>query len=329
MKTKKMILLALFATLMLSCNGNEIMRCDFSEVEKQLIPYKKGKIYSFIDGAGKTINIPVIRVETRWPESRDDTQRDYYTFRSDIVELNSEQDNLNIHFRFDANDCILKRGYNKIVFSVVHFGTSSVFILRSNADGILVGDYDEGVIVNTSYHESIEINGKVYYDVIVQSFVTNDKTSIQLFFNKTYGILQIVRNDKNFLTLIPESSKSLSTASMSKLSVDTAPDTEGEAIVKVNQDLLKSLEEESEISAIPQIDFTVYPNPSDGNFTVKVLEEIQPYILEIFSHTGNLIETIRGENQTININKTKFSKGIYYIKLTMDVKTAVRNIVMK
>ena len=204
MKTKKIILLVLFAVLATSCGGKEIMRCDFTEAEKQLIPYKKGQVYSFIDGAGQTINVPVIRTETRWPESRDETEHDYYTFRSDIIELNSEQDNLNIHFRFDANDCFLGRGYNEIVFSVVHLDKTCVFTLRSNAEGILVGDTYKRIEINTSFRESVEINGKVYYDVIEQNFVTNAGVSSQLFYNKTYGILRVSRDGETFLTINPK-----------------------------------------------------------------------------------------------------------------------------
>ena len=57
----------------------------------------------------------------------------------------------------------------------------------------------------TFTHDSKEINGKVYYDVVEcnTSNDVNGKPTIptQLFYNKTCGILQINRDGENFLTL--------------------------------------------------------------------------------------------------------------------------------
>ena len=56
-------------------------------------------------------------------------------------------------------------------------------------------------------HNSIEINSKVYYDVVESKFIPNRQIigepgiSMQLYYNKTYGILQIIREGENFLTI--------------------------------------------------------------------------------------------------------------------------------
>ena len=257
MKTKEIILLALVAIFSFSsCKGEELGRCD---LPKGLIPYKKGQVYSFIDGAGQTINVPVIRTETRWAQSRDETEYDYYTFRSDIIELYSEQDNLKISFRFDADDCILKRGYNEIAFDVIHLDEFCVFTLRTNAEGFLVGDYtSQSVEMHTSFRESTEINGKVYYDVIEKSFVANTGVSAQLFYNKTYGILQINLDGKNFLTL----NGRLRSAEADSVSSET--EEEDALLLNEGTDESAAVIEVPEEMQDPGSPVSLFPNPSKG-----------------------------------------------------------------
>jgi len=49
-----------------------------------------------------------------------------------------------------------------------------------------------------------------------------------------------------------------------------------------------SLSEELTVEIIETtgVDFSVFPNPNDGNFTVKIEGEIQPYTIEIFNNLG-------------------------------------------
>jgi len=61
----------------------------------------------------------------------------------------------------------------------------------------------------TENYKSLEINGKVYYEVVEQKYNSTvydgrggqSKVFFQLFYNKTYGILQINRDGENFLTI--------------------------------------------------------------------------------------------------------------------------------
>ncbi len=70
------------------------------------------------------------------------------------------------------------------------------------------------------------------------------------------------------------------------------------------------------ISENPSI-FTVYPNPSNGKFTVKA-EGIQQanYKLTICNLLGQEIYTsfIKGQQTTVDIDLSDFSKGIYFVK---------------
>lgn|GEM_PF-4404738 len=44
--------------------------------------------------------------------------------------------------------------------------------------------------------DNLEINGKIYYDVVKQI-----RDNRQLFYNKTYGILQVIDGDKAILSI--------------------------------------------------------------------------------------------------------------------------------
>ena len=71
------------------------------------------------------------------------------------------------------------------------------------------------------------------------------------------------------------------------------------------------------ISKNPSL-FTVYPNPSNGKFTVKA-EGLQQanYKLTICDLLGKEIYTsfIKGQQSTADIDLTDFSKGIYFVKI--------------
>ncbi len=71
------------------------------------------------------------------------------------------------------------------------------------------------------------------------------------------------------------------------------------------------------ISKNPSL-FTVYPNPSNGKFTVKAEGPQQAnYKLTICDLLGKEIYTsfIKGQQSTADIDLTDFSKGIYFVKI--------------
>ena len=205
MKAKTLILLALVAILLSSCSlfafWGEVMRCDFTEAE-QIIPYRNGQVYSFIVSTGEVINVTAQR-ETIWLRHRlkVDNDTDYISYRRDIVSLNSESGNLRINFTFTASRCLPSEiprpggRYNTAMFSISHYDVGVGFSLRTNAEGILTDASD------TFFHESIEINSRVYCNVIERSFLTNAGSERQLFYNTTYGILQVNKDGENFLTI--------------------------------------------------------------------------------------------------------------------------------
>ncbi len=81
-------------------------------------------------------------------------------------------------------------------------------------------------------------------------------------------------------------------------------------------------------------DIAIYPNPSDGVFTISVSNlNARTADLRIINVIGNevLHETLsRGEGQfTTTIDLNSFAKGLYYIKLEANKFSAVRRVVIK
>lgn len=92
----------------------------------------------------------------------------------------------------------------------------------------------------------------------------------------------------------------------------------------------KSMEDLPNIQKIEnnKFDFSVYPNPNNGNFTIDLLQakEMKPYFVQIFKSNGILISKIDHCNSNqINFNHTGLASGIYYIKLSLKVDVAIKD----
>ena len=97
-----------------------------------------------------------------------------------------------------------------------------------------------------------------------------------------------------------------------------------------NEYSLFSLDELAiEYPEIVGVDFAVFPNPNDGNFTVKITGEIHPYTIEIFNSLGGLLGHVSCNDEIVNINRTDLDAGTYFVKITMIGKTAVKKIIVQ
>jgi len=192
-RTVSLILLALLAIFAFSSckGGEEICRSELSEGKKQSIPYEKGQVISFINAKGQVIDFTVTESKMEWKQIPEDgLTDDYSSIQIKSATLKSIPSDLEISLKVNADGC-LQDGYSLLNIEINNdWGIS----LISDAEGNLWTDS------KTSFHKNIEINGKVYYDVFEQKTYT----SVQLFYNKTYGILQINRYGENFLTLNPK-----------------------------------------------------------------------------------------------------------------------------
>ena len=85
------------------------------------------------------------------------------------------------------------------------------------------------------------------------------------------------------------------------------------------------------ISIIPSL-FTVYPNPSNGKFTVKA-EGFQQanYKLTICNLLGQEIYTaiFKGQQSTADIDLSDFSKGIYFVKFDDGTSSYIQKIIIE
>ncbi|MER2998000.1 T9SS type A sorting domain-containing protein [Pontibacter populi] len=83
-------------------------------------------------------------------------------------------------------------------------------------------------------------------------------------------------------------------------------------------------------------DFTIYPNPSNGVFTVSLANMTSRKAdLRIMNVIGNEIyhETITRENSvlstTVDLSRYSKAKGLYYVKLETDNFSVVRRVIVR
>ena len=76
-----------------------------------------------------------------------------------------------------------------------------------------------------------------------------------------------------------------------------------------------------EISFQPKqqaLSFTIFPNPSDGIFTLKIIDETNsetPYHLTILNVLGKKILETEILNANTQLELTKYTNGIYFLQL--------------
>lgn len=63
--------------------------------------------------------------------------------------------------------------------------------------------------------------------------------------------------------------------------------------------------------------FAVFPNPNDGNFSIKIPNGItMPYSLEIINSAGKIMYSIEHINANrVNVNQTGLTSGAYFIRI--------------
>ena len=191
----EIILLALIAILAFSCGKKEI-RCV---LPKGLIPYELGQIISFTDNEGETIDLTVTENKTKWVRQDLDSggMIDLYYSWSEVktVILKSEANNLEIKlengYAYGEGDASCK---DASVYINFYINDSWKFEYRLKYD--CEGNFRNND--NIFLHENLEINGKVYYDVIEL------KEYYFLLYNQAYGILQISIDGAHFLTINPK-----------------------------------------------------------------------------------------------------------------------------
>ena len=80
-------------------------------------------------------------------------------------------------------------------------------------------------------------------------------------------------------------------------------------------------------SIINEFDFKLYPNPSNGIFSIE-MENVKKYSIEIYSTLGNIVYS-KNENAESVINIDHLQTGIYLIKITTDSDTKTKRLIIK
>lgn len=78
---------------------------------------------------------------------------------------------------------------------------------------------------------------------------------------------------------------------------------------------------------IPKSRFNIFPNPTNGAFTVEIEQNLQNEKLTIYNKLGELVynETLNGVLIKRNIDLSRLSKGIYFIRFAGETKRIIIN----
>lgn len=184
MKTLKKIILIGFSLVALY--GCAVVQKEWrllTAIDKQMIPYEMGDTIRFINEKGVLSLLTVDRDITYMEQCLNLSTENLYEVRN--VRLSSERGDLS----FVLDVAAWRRWSDHSPHIYIRMGTGKAdfdFEIYYDSKGN-IGNYD-----------SLEINGHTYYDVAVV-----ESRGVQLYYNKTYGILQVTQNDKNIFTLVP------------------------------------------------------------------------------------------------------------------------------
>jgi hypothetical protein len=86
------------------------------------------------------------------------------------------------------------------------------------------------------------------------------------------------------------------------------------------------------IASLKQVDafggVSVYPNPSNGNFTIEMKEFVKDVQLEIFNLIGKVVYSSSMNSSVKEVNVSNLPKGAYFIKLHSEELSTMKKIVI-
>ena len=81
------------------------------------------------------------------------------------------------------------------------------------------------------------------------------------------------------------------------------------------------------MSLADQMDFTVYPNPSTGTFTINLSHTPNhPVQIEMVDAIGKTISKFETTEKTVIVDKSNLAKGIYCLTIRNEDHVAVKKI---
>ena len=73
--------------------------------------------------------------------------------------------------------------------------------------------------------------------------------------------------------------------------------------------------------------FNIFPNPNNGEFVIKSYTTISK--IEIFTVTGEIVYSNHISSSSYNVDLTNINKGVYIVKVTSDVNSQIKRIIVK
>lgn len=218
MKTLHLTLSLIFVMFITSCEclHRERVRVGFTQVQKQFFPpYKKDTIYSFIDDHGQTIDFHATKEKWWTQEVLEEGVMcsDYVSFEDEHIGLKSDSDEIHLWLRVNRSETNENGNFDGILrwdgSCKIQISTYIIFPHWKSYLSSEINIDKEGVILPNTYtflHESMEIDGHIYQNVIETRETVKDTTDTsqiptQIFYNKDYGLIQIIVDGRNYLML--------------------------------------------------------------------------------------------------------------------------------
>ena len=73
----------------------------------------------------------------------------------------------------------------------------------------------------------------------------------------------------------------------------------------------------------------IYPNPSDGAFTIDIQEQISIKTMELMDMHGKLIQRLDSGLQSQFVSQSDLQTGIYFLRLTNDSATEIKRLIIR
>lgn len=182
MKAIKLIVLAGFSLVALyGCIASKEWR-QLTTIEKQMIPYELGDTVRFVDEKG-VLSLLTVDRDVIYKEQYSGGLSTEILYEVRNVRLSSERGDLS----FVLDVAAWRRWNNHRPHIYIDIKDKADFSIYYDSKGN-IGNYD-----------SLEINNHTYYDVAVAESWRGG----QIYYNKTFGILQVTQDGKNIFTLVP------------------------------------------------------------------------------------------------------------------------------
>ena len=201
MKTKHLIAIIGIMLLASSCICDKVVdSVCFNEAQRQIVSYQKNETYSFIceEIKKKEEVFTVIDRKTDWQGvgCYDAMCDNYYKFEREFIVLSGKSMYIGLYMFMNWSDyeLMLKWDYSctlHVLFRPAQAEKNKDFWILCDQNGDFIIDN-----TSTFLHKTMEIGNNVYYDVLEKR---NGKDV--LFYNKTYGVLKLVENGKDYLTI--------------------------------------------------------------------------------------------------------------------------------